>query len=69
METKTNSMKSTQPLMRKKYIIIKIKILRVHHMLLLVSRDSVSQTFQHEVRHFNMKDHGKTAVEVLPTLL
>lgn len=34
-------------------------------MLLLVSRDMVSQTFQ----HIKMKDHGKTAVEVLPTLL
>lgn len=50
---------------KKKNAIIKIKILRVYHMLLLVSSDSVSQTFQ----HIKMKDHGKTAVEVLPTLL
>lgn len=48
-----------------KNVIIKIKILRVYHMLLLVSCDSVSHTFQ----HIKMKDHGKTAVEVLPTLL
>lgn len=65
METKTNSMKSTHNHLCKKNVIIKIKILRVYRMLLLVSRDSVSQTFQ----HIKMKDHGKTAVEVLPTLL
>lgn len=30
-------------------------------MLLLVSRDSVSQTFQ----HIKMKDHGKTAAHII----
>lgn len=46
---------------KKKNVIIKIKILPVYHMILLVSCDSVSHTFQ----HIKMKDHGKIAVRPL----